>query len=104
MGLTGTPMPHSPLDIYAQGRAISPDIFGTSKTSFELEYCIKGGFGNYKVLGYRNQDQFKRQLNKFMFQVSKEEALDLPEQINVSLPFNLEGESKDIYNKMSRDF
>ena len=30
LGLTGTPMPHSPLDIYAQYRAIDPAIFGTS--------------------------------------------------------------------------
>ncbi len=104
LGLSGTPMPHSPRDIYAQARSICPEIFGTSKTSFELQYCIKGGFGNYQVLGYQNQDDFKRKLDQFMFQVSKEEALDLPEQINVALPFSLEGEIKDIYKKLNRDF
>lgn len=104
LGLTGTPMPHSPRDIYAQGRALCPEIFGTSKTSFELQYCIKGGYQNYQVVGYRNQDEFKRKLDSFMFRVTKDEALDLPEEIHITLPFSMEGEIKDIYKQMEKEF
>jgi len=37
-GLSGTPMPHSPIDIFAQFRALEPGIFGTSLTRFRLRY------------------------------------------------------------------
>jgi len=104
LGLSGTPMPHSPRDIYAQGRALCPEVFGTSKTSFELQYCIKGGYQNYQVIGYKDQDVFKRKLDSFMFRVSKAEALDLPEEVHITLPFSLEGQIKDIYKTMEREF
>jgi len=104
LGLSGTPMPHSPRDIYAQGRAIAPDVFGKSKIAFELQYCVKGGFGNYQILDYKNQDDFKRKLDSFCFRVTKEEALDLPEEVHVTLPFHMEGEIKDIYKQLERDF
>lgn len=38
VGLSGTPFPHSPLDIFAQFRALDPGIFGTSLTRFKLRY------------------------------------------------------------------
>jgi hypothetical protein len=38
VGLSGTPMPHSPLDIFAQFRAIDPSIYGTSLTRFKSRY------------------------------------------------------------------
>jgi SNF2 family DNA or RNA helicase len=104
LGLSGTPMPHSPRDIYAQGRALCPEVYGTSKTSFELQYCIKGGFQNYNVVGYKNQDEFKKKLDSFMFRVTKDEALDLPEEIHITLPFTMEGEIRDIYRQMEKEF
>lgn len=104
LGLSGTPMPHSPRDIYAQGRALCPEVYGTSKTSFELQYCIKGGFQNYQVIGYKNQDEFKRKLDSFMYRVTKDEALDLPEEVHITLPFVMKGEIRDIYRQMEKEF
>lgn len=37
--LTGTPMPHSPLDLYAQYRAADPSIFGSSNQTFKMRYA-----------------------------------------------------------------
>lgn len=37
-GMSGTPMPHGPLDIFGQYRAIDPGIFGTSATRFRIKY------------------------------------------------------------------
>jgi len=39
LALTGTPMPHDPLDIYAQYRALDPSIFGDSHRLFVSEYA-----------------------------------------------------------------
>jgi SNF2 family DNA or RNA helicase len=37
-GLSGTPMPHGPLDVFGQYRALDPSIFGTSVTRFKIAY------------------------------------------------------------------
>jgi SNF2 family DNA or RNA helicase len=39
VALTGTPMPHSELDIYAQARAVAPDVFGTNFARFKARYA-----------------------------------------------------------------
>lgn len=39
LGLTGTLMPHGPLDVYAQGRAVNPAVFGTSNAVFRARYA-----------------------------------------------------------------
>jgi SNF2 family DNA or RNA helicase len=38
LALTGTPMPHSPLDLYAQYRALDDTVFGTSHAAFRARY------------------------------------------------------------------
>jgi len=40
LALTGTPMPSSPLDVYAQFRAIDPTLFGNLWTTFRAKYAI----------------------------------------------------------------
>ncbi|MHC4371957.1 MAG: SNF2-related protein [Planctomycetota bacterium] len=42
LGLTGTPMPHSPLDIFGQARFIDRSVFGTSWTLFKSRYAVMG--------------------------------------------------------------
>lgn len=38
VGLSGTPMPHGPLDVFGQYRALDPGIYGTSVTRFKIAY------------------------------------------------------------------
>lgn len=38
LALTGTPMPHSPLDLYAQYRALDETVLGTSYSAFRQHY------------------------------------------------------------------
>lgn len=38
LALTGTPMPHSPLDLWGQFRALEPDLLGTSYIAFRARY------------------------------------------------------------------
>lgn len=40
--LSGTPLPHSPLDIFGQARFLDPSIFGSSWSSFKAKYAIVG--------------------------------------------------------------
>lgn len=55
--LTGTPMPHSPLDIYAQYRFLDPGVFGTSYARFRQRYAVMGGWQNKQVLGMNEELQ-----------------------------------------------
>lgn len=38
VGLTGTPMPHSPMDVYGQYRFLDPGIYGTSFVRFKHQF------------------------------------------------------------------
>ena len=104
LGLTGTPMPHSPRDIYAQFRALDTSVFGKSKNRFELKYCIKGGYQGHQIVGYQNQDEMKKNLDKLSIRVTKEEALDLPEQTHVQREFSLGSDCLEKYKSMESNF
>ncbi len=62
LALTGTPMPHSPLDIYAQYRALDKGIYGTSYFRFKSRYAVMGGWSNQQVVGYQHQEEFQEKL------------------------------------------
>ena len=47
LALTGTPMPHSPMDIYAQYRAVDKTIFGVSYQEFKNRYA------EFEIVGAR---------------------------------------------------
>lgn len=49
--------------------------------SFRNAYCIMGGFGGYKVVGYKNLESLNAKLNEVMLRRKKEEVLDLPPKI-----------------------
>ncbi len=44
VALTGTPMPHGPLDIYAVFRFLDITIFGPGFAPFRQEYAVMGGY------------------------------------------------------------
>jgi SNF2 family DNA or RNA helicase len=60
LGLSGTPMPHSPLDVYAYYRFLDPRIFGWSFHKFRRHFAVMGGFQNHQVVDYRNLDELNR--------------------------------------------
>jgi hypothetical protein len=73
--LTGTPMPHSPLDIYAQARFLDPGHFGTSYARFRQRYAVMGGFQGKQVLGMNEhlQPELEEKIARFSYIISNEE-------------------------------
>jgi len=104
IGLTGTPMPHSPLDIYAQFRALDKGIFGTSFTAFRSQYAEMGGFHQKQVIRFKNQDDLRSKFDSISFQVRKEDVLDLPPSIDTVRDFYLDEETKIVYNSLESQF
>lgn len=102
-GLTGTPMPHSPLDIYAQYRAIQPEIFGSNKTVFDKRYAVKGGFGGYEVIGYRNQDEMRSKFLSIAYQAGRE-VISLPDATHTEIPVTLSPKARKVYTELKMNF
>lgn len=100
--LTGTPMPHSPLDIYAQYRFLDKSVFGTSANRFKRRYAIMGGYGGYEIIGWQNEEELQTKFRSLAFQVGRE-VLDLPETLDVERIGLLEGKGKRIYRDLSKD-
>ena len=103
LALTGTPMPHSPLDIYAQYRALDPGIFGLSFTKFRGDYAIVGGYQNHQVLAFRNEADLRARMDTIRYEV-KADALDLPPLTTVDVPVTLERKASRVYQQMEQHF
>jgi len=103
LGLTGTPMPKDPMDIYAQARFLDPGIYGTSFTEFKARYGIFGGFENRKFLRLNNEEEFKEKLDSLMIRVMADDVLDLPKRHHIIRTTVLDAEESRIYNSMKRD-
>jgi len=57
LALTGTPMPHSPMDLFSQFRFLDCGIFGTSYHWYRNRYAISGPLGHDHIVGFKNQDE-----------------------------------------------
>ena len=104
MCLTGTPMPHSPLDIYAQYRFLDKGIFGTSFVNFRARYAIMGGYGNHQVQGYQNEQELHGKMYQIAFRVKAEDVQDLPEAIDIVRTCKLSASARAIYRDLDREF
>lgn len=96
--LTGTPITQGVVDLYAQMRFLSPEILGyDSFYSFarrHLEYSEK-----YPGLIVRSVgiEELTRKVEPFVYQVTKEECLELPEKLYDQVYFDLTVEQWDAY-------
>jgi SNF2 family DNA or RNA helicase len=87
--LTGTPMPHSPLDLYGQFRFLDPQVFGTSYTRMRARYAECDVRFPSKVKFWKNQDELASKLDAHSWRVTADEVLDLPEAIHETIPVEL---------------
>lgn len=67
--LTGTMMPHGPLDVYAQYRFLDPGIFGTSFNRFKKRYAVtlekenrSTGKTYEQIVDYQNEDELAERI------------------------------------------
>lgn len=101
LGLTGTPMPHSPLDIYAQMRAIDKRVYGVSNALFKARYARFGGYGGQEVIGYKNLDDLHSRMYGITFRVRADEVLSLPEITEITQTCELGADGQRAYNAMA---
>jgi SNF2 family DNA or RNA helicase len=103
VALTGTPMPHGPMDIYAVFRFLDVTLFGPSFSAFRQTYAIMGGYHNKQITGFQKLDQLERLMSKITFRVGKE-VLDLPPETHVTYHCDLSSEARRVYRELEEDF
>jgi SNF2 family DNA or RNA helicase len=101
--LTGTPMPHSPLDLYGQFRFLDQQVFGSSYTRMRARYAECDARFPSKVKKWRNQDELAAKLDAHSWRVTADEVLDLPEAIHDTIPVPLSPAVMKFYRQLERE-
>ncbi|HXA25625.1 MAG TPA: DEAD/DEAH box helicase [Acetobacteraceae bacterium] len=102
LGLTGTPMPHLPIDFWAQFRFLNPFHLDRSYWRFKNEYAIMGGYFNKEIVGWRNLDGLRARFKELAFQVD-ESVLALPAVLDETRTTVMGKEGARIYGEMERE-
>lgn len=101
--LSGTPVQNEAVDIFSQYRFLDPTIFGQNFYAFRGRYCVMGGFNRKQIVQYRDLDTLIRKEHSIAYRVTKEEALDLPEQTFENRYITLNKKERNIYDRLRRD-
>lgn len=103
--LTGTPMPHSPLDVYAQYRFLDPGIFGTSFVAFRSRYAIVRtlpGTNTPIVDGYQREDELAEKMYRIGYRVMADDVLDLPPTTMAVRSTMLSPAAQKVYDSLAK--
>ena len=101
--LTGTPVQNNAEDIFSQYRFLDKSVFGDNYYRFRNHYCVMGGFNNKQIVAYRDMDGLIKKEYSIAMRVTKEEALDLPDQIFVTRKIELTPKTRKLYDRLRLD-
>ena len=108
--LTGTAVTRTPLDLFAQYRALDPNVFGTVYQTFKSRYAItkRVQFGNGKpfdqIVGYRNMDGLRNRIAPITFVRKKKDSVDVPERLESVELFEMPKQHRRAYDQMLQEF
>lgn len=101
--LSGTPVQTAAIDIWSQYRFLDKSVFGENFFKFRGRYAIMGGYGNKKIIGYRDLEGLIKKEHSIAFRVTKDEALDLPEQTFETRRIQFSPKEKSLYERLKKD-
>jgi SNF2 family DNA or RNA helicase len=101
--LSGTPLPHSPLDAFSQYRFLDSRIFNWSYTKFRQVYAKMNPIFPSKVDAWLNQADFETKLKSIMFRCD-EDVLNLPPYTDQTLTCELSPAAKRIYEELEEQW
>ena len=103
VGLSGTPLSHSPMDAYGLFRFLDPSIYGKSFTRFRSAYAVMGGFEGRVVIGYQNERDFNEKFHSITFTRDRS-VIKLPMETHVTIPIELSNKVMKLYRELELEF
>jgi SNF2 family DNA or RNA helicase len=100
IGLSGTMLPHSPLDAYGQFRFLEPALLGSNFLQFKKRYAIEGQYGEVKR--FVNLEDLHAIIKPLVYRVDTD-VLDLPPATNQQFRFNLSSKVMSVYKKFQKE-
>lgn len=101
--LTGTPVTNNPLDFFSQYKFLDESIFGGSYYAFRARYAVMGGYGNHQIIGYKNLPELTEKAHSIAYRITKADALDLPDQVDVERKVQLNAYARRKYNELEKE-
>nr|WP_325300237.1 DEAD/DEAH box helicase [uncultured Dysosmobacter sp.] len=101
--LSGTPVQNNAIDIFSQYRFLDPSIFGTNFYQFRNRYAVMGGFNRKQIVGYKDLNELIKKEHSIAFRITKEEAIDLPEQTFETRRVSFTDKERSLYDRIRRD-
>jgi SNF2 family DNA or RNA helicase len=103
--LTGTPITQGVVDLYAQMRFLSPKILGYhSFYSFARNHLVYSTRNKGQIVRTLDYDWIVERIQPYVYQVTKDECLDLPDKIYRDRYCCLSAEQRDAYQSAKEDF
>jgi SNF2 family DNA or RNA helicase len=103
LALTGTPAPHSPLDLFAQARAVDPKVFGFSFVSFRNRYAVTHPQFPGKVTKWINQGELQEKFKGLAYQCDLTGVLDVPEATDQVITVRLGAKARRLYSQLEAE-
>jgi SNF2 family DNA or RNA helicase len=101
--LSGTPVQNNAIDIWSQYRFLDASVFGKNFYQFQSRYAVMGGFNRKQIVGYRDLDGLIKKEHSIAFRITKEEAIDLPEQTFMVQKVELGKKERELYSRIKND-
>lgn len=105
VGMSGTPVSEGALGYYGIFRFIDDRLFGTSYTNFtsRFAYSIPMGSFTKKVINPHTLPELERLVMERSHRVTKLEAVDLPEEMDTTISFDLQPKTRKLYDELRRE-
>jgi SNF2 family DNA or RNA helicase len=103
LGLTGTPCPHTIMDLFAQARFIDGTVFPSNFQLYRSTYAVMGGYKEKQIVSFCNIEDWNRRFESLAYRVMAKDALDLPDAIHMTRTCELSRPERNAYNSMRRD-
>jgi hypothetical protein len=104
--LTGTPMPHTPMDIWSQARICEVRAYGSSFYAFRGRYAnmrtLEGHVQLFTGMKKERLPEFKEKMNTFTYTLSVEDALDLPPLTHNTIHVSMSKAEQKAYDDMKK--
>ena len=112
LALTGTPMPHSPMDLFSQYRILDNRIFGSSFHRFRDRYAVLAPLPETgkpktekqkqtkRIIDFKNRDELSERFHRIAFEVRSEDVLELPPVNRLHYRVRLGDKAQKLYQQL----